>query len=211
MTIVTLQNAIVALLPFGIIALVLVFVLIAMHKQGRAVIEMLLRIAQSAEWTNVQSSSFPRPTVRGTWRQFPVSLRYGQHQKNAPRRLDLMISAQTDHNIRIQRRFEGFFSNRPLTWFGPPLIDVHQPSASQMWVRGDPQLAERLFADPKLASLFATNLVTRFDVVKIDSNALRVTRSLERPGARFRFDLSSSERIAREIIELAESMVEKLG
>lgn len=203
----TIQNALVALLPFGIIALFLVFVLVSLHKQAVAVNEMFLRLAQSAGWTNVRTSSFPRPTLRGTWRQFPVALRYGQHQKNAPRRLDLMISAQTDHNIRIQRRFEGFFSNRPLTWFGPPLVDVHQPAASPMWVRGDPQLAERLFSDPKIASLLATNLVARFDVVKIDSTALRITRSLERPGARFRFELRSTEMIAREMIELAEAIV----
>jgi hypothetical protein len=206
----TLQNAIIFLLPFGAFTLVLIALLIVMERQSRAVNEMFLRLAQSAGWTDIQSSSFPRPTVRGTWRQFPASLRYGQHQKNAPRRLELMISAQTDHNIRIQRRFEGFFSNRPLAWFGPPVIDVHQPSASQMWVRGDAQLAERLFADPKLSSLLATNLVTRFDVVRIDSTALRITRSLERAGARFRFELTSSEMIAREMIELAEVMVERL-
>ena len=206
----TLQNALSALLPFALFTLFLILVFVAVQRQLRVVNEMLLRIAQSAGWTNIQSSTFLRSSVRGTWQQFPVELRYGQHQKNAPRRLLLLIQAHTDHNINVKRKFEGFFSNRPLTWFGPPLIDVHQPSASQMWVRGDSQLAERLFADAKLVSLLSTNLTTRFDEVQINSNALRVTRSLERQGARFRFELSSSEMIAGEMIALAEAMVEKM-
>jgi len=208
---VTLQNAIVFLLPFGAFTLVMVVALVAMQKRTRAVNEMFLRLAQSSGWTDVQRSSFPRPTVRGTWRQFPVSLRYGQHQKNAPRRLLLTIAAQTDHNIQIQRKFEGLFSNKPITWLGPPLVEVHQPPAAQMWVRGDSQLAARLFADPHVASLISTNMVKRFDRVKIDQTALRVTRSLERPGARFGFDVSSTEVIAKEMIEMADAMVERLS
>ena len=206
----TLQDALGALLPFGLITLFLVFILISQQKQLTAVNEMLLRIAASSGWTNLESFTFFRPSVRGTWRQFPVELRYGQHQKNAPRRLALTIRAQTERNIQIQRKFEGLFSNRPMTWFGPALVDVYEPSASQMWVRGDPQLAERLFADPKLAPLISTNMVTRFDRVNIDPAALHVIRSLEWPGARFRFEVSSTGMIAREMITLAEAMADSL-
>lgn len=206
----TLPEAVRLLLPFSIFAVVLVLVLISLNKQLRQVNEMLVRVAESSGWTNLETSSFLRASVRGLWRQFPVELRYGQHQKNAPRRLTLLISAHTDQIIDIRRRFGGLFSNRPLTWFGPPLIDVHQPSASPMWVRGGAQLAERLFADPNVAALIATNLVRRFDRIVIDSKALRMTRSLEGPGARFRFDAAVTERIAREMIELAETIVGKL-
>ena len=196
--------------PFAVGALLLVGVIIAVRKQSTAVQQMMIGVAQAAGWSDLQASLFPRPTVRGTWQQFPVVLRFGPHQKNAPRRLSLEITAQTDHSIEIQRRFGGLFSNKPLTWFGAPLIDVHQPAAEPMWVRGDPQLAERLFADPKLGSLISTNMVTRFDRVKIDNSALRVTRSLQLPGSRLRFDLESADRVAREMIELAEAIVEKL-
>ena len=208
---------IVCFVLFGVLMVALIMTL---NKRSGAVREMLRTITSAAGWTDLQNVSFIASGVKGMWRQFPVEFVFRQRQKGAPQRLILRISASSDTYLNVKRRFEGFFSNKPLTWFGAPLIDVHQPSASQFWVRGDPSLAERMFADPKVASLIAANLVARFDELQVDGSGLRITRALDERNVRMKynmptftmsFDARRFEPIAHEQIELAEAMVAKLG
>ena len=204
------------ILFFVAFGVVMVMVIVAVNKRAVAVREILREVTSAAGWTNLQNLSFFASGVRGVWRQFPVELVYRQRQKSSPQRFVLKITAHTDSYLNVTRRFEGLFSNRPLTWFGAPLIDVHQPSASQMWVRGDQSLAERVFADPKLASMIATNLVARFDELQVDGAGLRIMRALDDRLVRTKYDMPSFtmsfdprlfEPIAREQIALAEAMV----
>jgi len=204
------------ILFFVAFGVVMVMVIVAVNKRAVAVREMLREVTSAAGWASLQNVSFFASGVRGVWRQFPVELVYRQRQKSSPQRFVLKITARTDRYLNVTRRFEGLFSNRPLTWFGAPLIDVHQPSASQMWVRGDQSLAERVFADPKLASMIATNLVARFDELQVDGAGLRIMRALDDRLVRTKYDMPSFtmsfdprlfEPIAREQIALAEAMV----
>lgn len=204
----------------AIFIVILTLVLVAVNRRAKVVNALLHRIAEASGWTNLQNLFFASTGVRGTWRQFPAELAYRQRQKGAPQRLVVRIEARSDAQLIIKRKFDGVFSNRPLTWFGPPLIEVHQPSAAQVWVRGDPSLAERIFADSKLASMIGTNLIARFDELKVDARGLRITRSLDSREAKAKYDIptfalsgdvNKFEPIAREQIELAEAMVGKLA
>ena len=201
---------------FITIAAVAIF---AVRRQSARVSEVLNRVATSSSWMNVRSLRLFNG-VRGTWRQFPVHLSYQPRNKGAPQRMIVKIGATTDVRLIVKRKFEGLFSNRPLAWFGPPLVEVHQPAAAQMWVRGDAPLAERIFSDQKVAALLSNNLVARFDEVKVDPKGLRIIRALdERPVKRkydmptfsMSFNAEKFEPIAREEIQLAEALVEKLS
>ena len=214
------MRAVLTILCFALFGVLMVVLLTTLNKRSAAVREMLRTIASAAGWTDLQSVSFVASGVKGMWRQFPVEFVYRQRQKGAPQRLVLKISAQSDAYLNVKRRFEGFFSNRPMTWFGAPLIEVHQPSASQMWVRGDPSLAERICADQKVASLIGANLVARFDELQVDGSGLRITRALDdrnvrmkynMPSFTMKFDARQFEPIAHEQMALAEAVVAKLG
>ena len=208
------------ILLFALFAVIVVALIVLLNRRTVAVRELLRTITTAAGWTDLENVSLIASGVRGMWRRFPVQFVYRQRQKGVPQRFVLKISAQSDAYLSVKRRFEGFFSNRPLTWFGAPLIEVHQPSASQMWVRGDPTLAERIFADANVASMIATNLVARFDELQIDGAGLRITRALDdrvvrmkynMPSFSLAFDARTFEPIAREQIALAEAVVGKLG
>ncbi len=214
------RDTILPFLLFAAFTVVLVILLSVVNKRSTAVRALLRRIVEAAGWTNLENVSFIGSGVKGMWRQFPVELVYRQRQKGTPARLVLKMSARSDTYLNVKRRFEGFFSNRPLTWFGAPLIEVHQPAASQMWIRGDQALAERIFGDAKVASMIATNLVARFDELQIDGSGLRIVRAVDdrlvrakynMPSFTMAFDAKLYEPIAREQIALAEAVVAKLG
>lgn len=213
-------RAVLPIVCFVLFGVLMVALITTLNRRSGAVRELLRTITSAAGWTDLQNVSFIASGVKGMWRQFPVEFVFRQRQKGVPQRFILRISARSDTYLNVKRRFEGFFSNKPLTWFGAPLIDVHQPSASQFWVRGDPSLAGRMFGDPKVASLIATNLVARFDELQVDGSGLRLTRALDDRNVRMKYNMPSFtlafnarqfEPIAHEQIELAEAMVAKLG
>ena len=89
-----------------------------------------------------------------------------------------------------------------------------------MWVRGDPALAERVFADANVSSMLDRNLIARFDEVKIDGNGLRITRALDDSKVRAKyaipmfsmsFNAEQYAPIAQEEVALAQAMVEKVS
>ncbi len=208
---------------FGIaVAVVITITAVAFaSRRTKEIRQILAGLATSAGWSGLRNAFLAAAGVKGTWRSFPVELSYHQRQKGTPERLVLKVRARTDGRLIVKRKFEGFFSNRPLTWFGPPVIDLHQPAAAELWVRSDqPALAERLLGDSDLARRLVENLLARFDEVKIDRRGLKIARALdERPvrvkygiGAfSMKFDPSRYESIAREELALAEALVERLA
>lgn len=181
---------------------------------------MIAALASDAGWTDLQPVFFAATGVRGTWNRFPVELVYHPRTKNSPRRLVMQVSASTDAELIAQRKFNGFFSNKPITWFGPPLVEVHQPVAANFWIRGDQRIAERMFADMKLASLFDQNLLARHDEVRINAKGIRIRRSLDERPVRVRYnfprfmlrwDAALFEPIGREEIALAEAIATTLA
>ncbi|HEX7419277.1 MAG TPA: hypothetical protein VF505_05290 [Thermoanaerobaculia bacterium] len=213
-------RAVLPIILFVLFGVLIVALITTLNRRSAAIREMLRGIVEPAGWTTLTNVSFIGSGLKGEWRQFPAEFVFRQRQKGAPQRFILRISARSDTYLNVKRRFEGFFSNKPLTWFGAPLIDVHQPAASQFWVRGDPSLAERIFSDPKVASLIAANLVARFDELQVDGSGLRITRALDDRNVRMKYNMPSFtmafnarqfEPIAHEQIVLAEAMVAKLG
>lgn len=210
-------SIILIVMGFGLFVSLLLF---AVSRRGNAVRDLLREIASAAGWTNLQNLFLAASGVKGTWRQFPAQFGYSPRQKGVPSRLTLKVRARADARLNVKRRFEGFLSNRPLAWFGPPIVEVHQPAAAMMWVRGDQALAERVFADSNVSSLLNTNLVARFDEVNVDGNGLRITRALDErpvkqkygiPTFSMSFDAGQYAPIAREEITLAEAIVQKLS
>ena len=204
---------------FGLMAVIVIGLLFLARRRTKAIEQMLGPIVQSAGWSNLTKSGWVGTGVSGMWQRFPIEIHYHQRQKSAPERFIVRVVANNDLQLNIKRRFEGFFSNKPLTWFGPPLVEVHQPSAGQMWVRGDQSLAERLFSDSKIAKAISDNLLTKFDEVQIDRSGLRVIRSLDAREVKEKYNLTRSglsgdvmkfDPIAREQIAFAQALVDKL-
>lgn len=210
-------SIILVIIGFGLFA---GLILLLVSRRGNAVRDLLREVATAAGWTDLRNLVLASSGVKGMWRQFPVELGYRPRQKGVPSRLTLRVRARADARLNIKRRFEGFLSNRPLTWFGPPIVELHQPAASMMWVRGDRALAERVFADAQVASLLSANLVARFDEVNVDGKGLRIVRALDEkpvrqkygmPAFSMSFDAGQYAPIAREEIALAEAIAQKLS
>jgi hypothetical protein len=209
----------VSVLWVSLIIVLIVLVVIAASKANTTTRELLRRTATAAGWSDLRNLFFAGTGVKGTWRSFPVELSYMPRQKGVPRRLILKVRARTDSRLIVKRKFSGLFSNRPLTWFGPPLVEVK--SAEELWVRADEAgLAERLIADHVLASLIWTNLVARFDEIRVDGKGLRILRALDEqlvrekygiPAFQMRMDPARIEPIAREELALADALVTKLS
>ena len=215
------RDPLIGILVFGIVVVVVILIAVVASRSMTAIRELLRSLATSAGWTDLRNVFMAGAGVKGTWRSFPVALSYMGRQKSVPQRLILKVGARSDSRLIIKRRFTGLFGNRPLTWFGPPLIELKHSSAEELWVRADePMLAERLFGDSSLAASMWTNLVARFDEIRVDKRGLRLTRALddrlvkEKYGmARFAFrpDPEKLEPIAREELALAEALVTKLS
>jgi hypothetical protein len=207
------------IIAVGAAAVFAALAVILASRRTSGVRDMLAAVATSAGWSDLRSSFVFASGVKATWRSFPVDLAYLPAQKGVPQRLRTRIRAQSDALLTIKRRFPGVFSNKPIAWFGPPLIDVHHPAAAELWVRGDAALAERLFGDTSLMSMISSNVVARFDEIRIDRRGLSVLRSLDDRNVRELYGLrkfqwtpdpEQFEPIAREEIALAQSLSQKL-
>lgn len=208
------------MMMFGVVAVIMVVLVFAVNARSKSIRRVVRDVAASSGWSNLETMSFVANGVRGWWRQFPVELAYQAEQRRVPQRLTLKLRARTDMKLIVTRKLHGVFWNKPLTWFGPPLIEMHQPAASDLWVRGDAMLADRVFADPAVASLIASNVVDLFDEVKVNEKGIRITRALaERPVRQkygmpvftMTFDAQQFAPIAREEIQLAEALAGKLS
>jgi hypothetical protein len=210
----------VVLVAVGVAAVVAIAVLVLASRRTTAVRQLLVDLATAAGWTNQRNVFLAASGVKGTWRSFPVSLSYHARQKGVPQRLILKVRAQTDARLIVKRKFEGLLSNRPLTWFGPPLVDVHQPAAAELWVRSDEAAsAERIFSDADVVKKIADNVVARFDEIRVDRNGLRITRAIDEQAVRKKygfeftiaFDPKRYETIAGEELALADALVSRLS
>jgi hypothetical protein len=203
----------------AVVAAFVILIFLAVNRRTGTIRDLLRSLAASAGWTDLRNVFFAAAGVKGMWRSFPAQLSYHARQKGVPQRLILTVTAQTDTALIVKRRFSGVFGNKPLAWFGPPLIEVHQPAAEGFWVRGDVMLADRFFSEASLASKISENVVARFDEIRIDRKGLRITRALDDrrvrqkyglPAFSMGFNAAQFEPIAREELALAEALAGKL-
>lgn len=166
-------------------AMIALIVLIA-TMSTRRVIDALEAFARSAGWQNVVRLRL-RTGVAGLWNGVAVRLRHQGRYKSTPERLITTVERPASSRVIIKRKFKGFWT-RPLTWFGPPLVETH---AQDLWVRSDEvSFVNRLFADSRIVSLIEQNLVEAFDEVRIDRSGIRITRALDEKNMRQRMDRS---------------------
>jgi hypothetical protein len=187
-----------AALAFGALFLI---ILVAQSQRSKRLAERLEVMARELGWSEIARSTFFGTSLQGTWNGYSVRIRRAPRQKGVPERVVSTFRVQAPARMTITRRQRGIFG-RPLTLFGPPVIDL--PLQPQFWIRSDEiTLAERLM-NSSAAPLIDRALHSRFDVLRMASDQLAVTRVSAT-------DLDGFARIAREELELLRSVVDALA
>lgn len=199
-----------------------VAIAIAARLGGRssALSERLLQLVTSSGW-EAPRRIWLSGALRGRWRGFVVELRHIGRYKGNPERLLLTLNTTSPARVILKRRTGGFLS-KPMTLFGPPLIEpMNLVDRERYWIRSDElAFAERLFSHAEVAPALDPNLIARFDIVDLRQKQLRILRAIDdsavkkhfqRPFLKFGRDLELIETIATEEWHLAVVIVEALG
>jgi hypothetical protein len=195
-------DPLVATASFVLIGAVLVVLLVIHSRRSSEIGRALSQLAIESGWADIQTSQFVGIRVRGTWNGYPAELQRHARQKSRPERMLTRVRLQVPARIDITRKQRGFLSGRPLTMFGPPIVDY--PPAAQFWIRSDEvSLVERLFAT-SVPAMLDQNLAGRFDFVRLRSDALVIQRQSD-------WNVETSVRIAREELELAKAIIDALA
>jgi hypothetical protein len=209
---------------FGGTIVLSVVVLAFAARRSSALQQRLLSLATSFGWEGPQRVWW-RGVIRGRWRGLNVELHHANRYKGTPERLYLLVSTASPARVIVRRR--GGFMTKPLTLFGPPLVNptIAEPMNAavreQFWIRSNELVfVERLFAHAEVAPEFERNLIARFDVVDLKAKQLRILRAVDDSAVKKRFnrpflkltrDYELIETIASEEWRLAVMIVEKMG
>jgi hypothetical protein len=113
----------------------------------------------------------------------------------------VIVRLQAPARLDITRRQHGFFT-RPMTIFGPPLVDY--PPAAQFWIRADEiSLIERLFST-SIAAMLDQNLTGRYDFLRLGGDALTIQRASD-------WKREQAVAVAREELALAKAVIDALA
>jgi hypothetical protein len=178
----------------------------------------LLPLATSFGWEGARSGWWN--SIRGRWRGMDVSLQHMGRQKAVPERILLIVNTASPARVMVKRR--GGFMSKPLTLFGPPIVEpMNLANREEFWIRSDELVfVVRLFGRAEVAPEFERNLIARFDEVDLKPKQLRILRAIDdgavkkhfnRPFLAFRRDYELIETIASEEWRLAVIIVETLG
>ena len=139
--------------------------------------------------------------------------------KGVPERLLLIVNVASQARVIIKHR--GGFMSKPLTMFGPPIVEPMNAPREQYWIRSDELVyVERLFARAEVGPALEPNLIARFDQVDLKPRQLRILRAVDDSAVKKRFnrpflklgrDYELIETIASEEWKLATAIVEGLG
>lgn len=168
-------------------------------KRLRERLEMMVR---EMGWSEVTGTNFFGTGVRGIWNGFSVKIRQIPRQKSIPERILTNIRIQAPARLSITRRQRGVFSGRPLSLFGPPVVDL--PLYQQFWIRADEiTLVERLM-HTSAAAMIDRMIQSRYDVLRMARDELVVQRvSAKNP--------DEIARLAREELELLRAVIDALA
>lgn len=197
-----------------------VALLVLLAKKSSALSERLLRLTTSFAWEGPRRVWWSG-AIRGRWRGFDVELRHMGRYKGIPERLLLTLKTVSPARVIVKRRTGGFLS-KPMTLFGPPLVEpMNLADRERFWIRSDElALVERLFSHAEVAPELERNLIAGFDVIDLGPKQLRILRAVDesavkkhfqRPAIKFTRDVELIETIASEEWRLAVVIVEKLG
>lgn len=204
----------------GVFAVLIAIVFVRFIVSSRALREHLMRIVNDIGWEGTQRR-WLNGALRGRWRGFEVELRHMDRYKGVPERLQLTINAQAPARVIMKRRVMGFLS-RPMTLFGPPLVEpVNLQNRDQYWIRADEQVfAEMIFTHREIEPLLEPNLVARFDSIELGPRGLKMMRAVDDAAVKRRFgrpffkwgrDLDLIETVAREEWTMASTLAGALG
>ena len=210
----------IALLTVGGLIVAGAALIVLLSRRSSALSERLLRLATSFGWESPQRVWWSG-AIRGRWQGVDVELRHMGRYKSIPERLLLAMKTSSPARVIVKRRTHGFLS-RPLTLFGPPLVEpTNVADRERYWVRSDELVfVERLFAQAAVAPALDPNLIARFDVVDLQRTQLRILRAIDdrmvkkqfnRPLIKLRRDYELIETIAKEEWRLATVIVQSLG
>ncbi|HEX9457823.1 MAG TPA: hypothetical protein VGA84_01695 [Thermoanaerobaculia bacterium] len=203
------------------LSVVLTVALIAiLVRKSSALSERLESLATSFGWEAPRRVWWTR-AIRARWRGFDVELRHMGRYKSVPERLLLTVKTASPARVIVKRRILGFLS-KPITLFGPPLVEpTNLADRERFWIRSDELvLVERLVSHAEVAPALETNLIARFDVVDLQPKQLRILRAVDdravrkhfnRPFLKIGRDYELIDTIATEEWKLAVLIVEKLG
>lgn len=180
----------------------LILVLVLQSNRTKRLRERLEMMAREMGWSEVVVTKFFFTGVRGMWNGFSVRIRLIPRQKSIPERIVSNIRIQAPARVIITRRQRGVFSGRPLSLFGPPVVEL--PLYQQFWIRADEiTLPERLMRS-SAASMIDRILQGRYDVLRMGRDDLLVQRvSTNEPDA--------VARLAREELELLRAVIDALA
>jgi hypothetical protein len=189
-------------------------------RKSSALSERLLRLVTSFGW-EAPRRVWWSGAMRGRWQGLEVELRHMVRYKGIPERLLLTVKTASPARVIVKRRTGGFLS-KPMTLFGPPLVQpMNVADRERYWVRSDELVfAERLFSHAEVAPSLEPNLIAGFDVVDLQPKQLRILRAVDdsavrkhfnRPFIKFGRDLELIETIATEGWHLAVVIVQALG
>jgi len=193
-------------------------ILLVIARKFSTMQKRLLPLVTAFGWQDPRSGWWN--SIRGQWRGMDVSLQHMGRYKGVPERLQLTVKCASPARVIVKRR--GGFLSKPLTLFGPPIVEPRNiADREQFWIRSDELVfAERLFARAEVATEFERNLIARFDVVDLKPRELRILRAVDdsavkkrfgRPFLKFGRDYELIETIASEEWKLAVLIVETLG
>jgi hypothetical protein len=197
-----------------------VAIVVMLARKSSAVSERLSRLVTSFGWEAPRRVWWSR-AIRGRWHGFDVELRHMGRYKGVPERLLLTVKTASPARVILKRRTLGFLS-KPMTLFGPPLVEpMNIADRERYWVRSDELVfVERLLSHAEVAPALEPNLIARFDVVDLQPKQLRILRAVDdhavkkrfnRPFFKFGRDLELIDTIATEEWRLAVVIVESLG
>jgi hypothetical protein len=202
----------------SVVFAVLIVVIVA--KKSSALIERLEHLVTSFGW-EAPRRVWWSGAMRGRWRGFDVELRHMGRYKGIPERLLLTVKTASPARVIVKRRSLGFLS-KPITLFGPPLVEpMNLADRERYWIRSDELVfVERLFSRAEVAPALEPNLIARFDVVDLQQKILRILRAVDdsavkkhfnRPFLRLGRDYELIDTIATEEWKLVVVIVEALG
>ena len=200
--------------------MLLVAILVLISRNSATLQKRLLSLATSFGWEEPRRIWWWNGSMRGRWRGMKVQMQHMGRYKGTPERLLLTLTTASPARVKIKRRTSGFLS-KPITLFGPPLVEPMNADRERYWIRSDELVfAERLFSHAAVAPALEPNLIAGFDVVDLQPKQLRILRAIDdravkkhfnRPFLRLSRDYELIETIATEEWRLATVIVESLG
>jgi hypothetical protein len=203
-------------LAFIGVAVFATLLIVVAFRGSSKISQRLLEAARSFGWENPRRLWW-NGNVRGRWRGLVVELSHMNRYKGIPERLQLRIRGEAPPSRMIIKRRTGGFLDKPMTMFGPPLVEpMTFAERDQYWIRADQMMqAEAVLGKKDVVAALDTNLIGAFDAVNIDKSGVRILRALDEGAVKARYhratiqwrrDPEFVEQIAREEWPLAAAM-----